>query len=250
MTQLALMVEKILKSNRKWREKLGLTHWGRVTHTCVSKLTIIGSDNGLLPGRHQAIIWTNAGILLIRTLGTNFSEILSKILAFSFKKMHLKMSSGKWRPSCLGLNVLRPLLHQVWLNLAGDSLRPWMNRQIKQKSILYNMVVFNEMSLQDMGTLLSSLICFRSMLSASWCCPEMIFSKISFPNTPSLSATCNWREPSKQWKSWWACDFLRLLGQCSMDSKWDLLSLSINIEPISLMGFENRRLPTRVKCTS
>ena len=42
-----------------------LTHWGRVTHICVSKLTIIGSDNGLAPGWHQAIIWTSAGILLI-----------------------------------------------------------------------------------------------------------------------------------------------------------------------------------------
>ena len=38
--------------------------------------TIIGSNNGLSPGRRQAIIWTNAGILLIRTLGANFSEIL------------------------------------------------------------------------------------------------------------------------------------------------------------------------------
>ena len=52
-----------------------LTHWGRVTHICVSKLTIIGSDNGLSPGRRQAIIWTNAGILLIRPFGTNFSDI-------------------------------------------------------------------------------------------------------------------------------------------------------------------------------
>ena len=79
-----------------------LTHWGRVTHICISKLTIIGSDNGLSPGRRQAIIWTNAGILLIRTLGTNFSEILSEIHAFSFKKMHFKWSSGKWRPFCPG----------------------------------------------------------------------------------------------------------------------------------------------------
>ena len=87
-----------------------LTHWGRVMHICVGKLTIIGSDNGLSPGRRQAIIWTNAGILFIRTLGTNFSEILSEIHTFSFKKMHLKMSSGKWRPFCLGLNVLRRLI--------------------------------------------------------------------------------------------------------------------------------------------
>ena len=83
-----------------------LTHWGRVTHICVSKLTITGPDNGLSPGRRQAIIWTNAGMLLVRTLGTNLSEILIKINTVSLKKMHLKMSSGRRQPSCLGLNVL------------------------------------------------------------------------------------------------------------------------------------------------
>ena len=83
-----------------------------MTHICVGKLTIIGSDNGLSPGRRQAIIRTNAGILLIGTLGTNFSEILSEIHTFSFKKMHLKMSSGRWRPICLGLNVLTVDLNQ------------------------------------------------------------------------------------------------------------------------------------------
>ena len=82
-----------------------LTHWGRVTHICVGNLTIIASDNGLSPGRRQAIIRTNAGILLIRPLGTNFSEFLVEILIFSFKKMRLKVSSAKRRPFCLGLNV-------------------------------------------------------------------------------------------------------------------------------------------------
>ena len=33
-----------------------LTHWGRATHICVGNLIIIGSDNGLSPRRHQAII--------------------------------------------------------------------------------------------------------------------------------------------------------------------------------------------------
>ena len=83
-----------------------LTHWGRMTHICVNRLPIIGSDDGLAPGRHQAIIWTNAGILLIRTSGTHFSEILSKIHTSSLKKMHLKMSSAKWRHLCPGVNVL------------------------------------------------------------------------------------------------------------------------------------------------
>ena len=92
---------------RKWDfVTFHLTHWGRVTHICVNKLTIIGSDNGLSPDRRQAIIWTNAGILLIGPLGTNFSEILIEILTFSFKKMRLKVLSAKRRPFCLGLNVL------------------------------------------------------------------------------------------------------------------------------------------------
>ena len=83
-----------------------LTHWGRVTHICVNHLTIIGSDNGLSPNRRQAIIRTNAGILLIRPLGTHFTEFLVEILIFSFKKMRLKASSAKRRPFCLGLNEL------------------------------------------------------------------------------------------------------------------------------------------------
>ena len=81
-----------------------------MTHICVGKLTIIGSDNGLSPGRRQAITWTNVGMLLIGPLGTNFSEMLIEIHTFSFNKIHLKMSSGKWWPSCLGLNVLRQCL--------------------------------------------------------------------------------------------------------------------------------------------
>ena len=89
-----------------------------MTHICVVELTIIGLDNGLSPGRRQAIIWTNAGILLIGPLGTNFIEILVGVQTFSFKKMHLKMSSAKWRPFCPGLNVLR------WVQLLTHTLNP------------------------------------------------------------------------------------------------------------------------------
>ena len=77
-----------------------------MTHISVGTNTNIGSDNGLSPSRRQAIIWTNAGILLIGPLATNFSEILIEIINSYFKKMRLKVSSAKWRPSCLGLNVL------------------------------------------------------------------------------------------------------------------------------------------------
>ena len=74
-------------STRCW---VPLTHWGRVMHICVSELTIIGSDNGLSPERHQAIIWTNAGMLIIGPLRSNFSEISIVVRTFSFKKMHFK----------------------------------------------------------------------------------------------------------------------------------------------------------------
>ena len=77
-----------------------------MTHICVGKLSIIGSENGLSPGRRQAIIWTNAEILLMGPLGTDFSEILIGIQIFLFKKLHLKTSSAKWRLSCLGLSEL------------------------------------------------------------------------------------------------------------------------------------------------
>ena len=107
----------VLRNGRKWTHiimflKNELTHWGRVTHISIGNLTIIGSDNGLSPGRRQAIIWTNAGILLIGPKGIHFSGILIEINTFSFNKMHLKMSSAKWRLFRLGLNVLRT----QWVN--------------------------------------------------------------------------------------------------------------------------------------
>ena len=70
---------------RTHRTRIKLTHWGRVTYMCASKLTISASDNGLSPGRRQAIISTNAVIMLIGPLGTNLCEILNEIYIFSLK---------------------------------------------------------------------------------------------------------------------------------------------------------------------
>ena len=44
------------------------------------KYAIIGSDNGLLPARRQAILWTSTGLLLIGPWATNVSEIWIKII--------------------------------------------------------------------------------------------------------------------------------------------------------------------------
>ena len=61
----------------KWYTELLCEEGYYKTVSGQDELTITRPVNGLLPGRRQAIIRNNAGILLIRTLGTNSSEILS-----------------------------------------------------------------------------------------------------------------------------------------------------------------------------
>ena len=117
-----------------------LTHSGRVTHICVSNLTIIDSDNGLSPDPRQANICANAGILLIRPLEENFNDIFITIHTFSFKKIYLKMSSGKWLPFCLGLNELKEQLvfgdnNPLPINSFPPSatyMRPWIESALVQ----------------------------------------------------------------------------------------------------------------------
>ena len=90
-----------------------LTHWGRVTHICVSKLTSIASDNGLSPGQRQAIIRNIAGIMLLGPFGTNFSEILIEIQTFSLKKntfenVVCEISAILSRPQCVNWTNVDP----------------------------------------------------------------------------------------------------------------------------------------------
>ena len=77
-----------------------------MTHICVSKLTIIGSDNGLMPGRGQAIIWANAGILLIWTLGNKLKWNLNQnsyifIQENAFENVVWRMAAILSRPQCV-----------------------------------------------------------------------------------------------------------------------------------------------------
>ena len=120
---------------------------------CVNKLTITDSDNGQSPDRRQAIIWTNAVILFIRTLGTNLREIWSETQTFSFKIMNLKMPSSKWQKICLGLNLL---LHTI----------SWWRHQMETCSALLALCVGNSPIIGEFpsqsqwrGALMFSLIC-------------------------------------------------------------------------------------------
>ena len=84
-----------------------LTRWGRVTHKYASlNWATFGSNNGLSPVWRQATFCTNVTILSIRRHGTFFNDIVFKVYKFSFKKMHLKMLSAKWRSFRLGPNML------------------------------------------------------------------------------------------------------------------------------------------------
>ena len=143
-----------------------------MTHICVSDLTSIGSDNGLSPGRRQAIIRTNAGLMLIEPLGTNFNESLIEILIFSLKKMRLKVSSAKRRPFCLGLNVLTLCslvtphddtdLDQHWLRLWLTSFLTWTDvdfTSVRSRGI-HPRAIFQEMikiAILDIGMKITNL---------------------------------------------------------------------------------------------
>ena len=161
---------------------ISLTHWGRVTHICVGNLTIIASDNGLSPGRRQAIIWTSAGILLIGPLGTNFSEISIEIQTFLLKKIRLKMLSAECCPFRLGLNVLRRTLHKE--NMPTWLPRPHFNDPLHNFPSLWGAVTLRGIRWQHQmhfhATLLIMVIKIWFKFQICVQCAAKAISKITF----------------------------------------------------------------------
>ena len=97
----------MLTGTSYWTQNLIIkTHLPPIA-ACVSKWISIDSGNGLSPAQCQAITWTNAALLSIWPLGTNFSVIRIKIQTFSFIKMYLKVSSAKRQPFCPGRGELK-----------------------------------------------------------------------------------------------------------------------------------------------
>ena len=100
------LLTHICVTRPQWVKINPLSHWGQLTQICACKVTIIGSDNGLSAGQCHAIIWTNAGVLLIVHQASKFSEILFETRIFSLKKMRLKpvvriMTAILSRPQCI-----------------------------------------------------------------------------------------------------------------------------------------------------
>ena len=101
-----------------------LTHWGRVTHICVSKLTTIGSDNGLSPGWSQAIYlnqcWNIVNSNLRNKLQWNFKgDLYSFIQVNAFENVVWKMAAIFSRPQCVNWLWLSDAIrcHPSWLIL-------------------------------------------------------------------------------------------------------------------------------------
>ena len=100
-----------------------LTHWGRVTHTCVGNLTIIGPDNGLSPGRHQAIIWTNPGTLMNK-LQWNFNRYSNIFIQENaFENVVCEMASILPQPQCVKLSAVKFKLVELYVEY---NVSPWV----------------------------------------------------------------------------------------------------------------------------
>ena len=84
-----------------------LTHWGRVTHICVSRLTITGSDNGLSPGRRQLShylnqCWNIVNWTLRNKLQWQFNRNANILIhENAIERVVCKMASILSRPQCV-----------------------------------------------------------------------------------------------------------------------------------------------------
>ena len=90
----------------------GLINWGRVTHICVSKINHHWSREWFVAWSAPSHYLNQCWIIVHWNLKNKLQWNLNKICTFTFKKMHLKMSSVKWRPFCLGLNMLRTIIQR------------------------------------------------------------------------------------------------------------------------------------------
>ena len=165
------LTSTLLRLNISGRiHELDLTHWGWVTHICVSKLGITGSDNRLLLGQRQAIIWSNDRILLVWPWGTKFSEILINIHIFSFKKIYLKMSSAKYRLFCLSLKVLNWLLPNMHICIRVTTMACFLfsTKPLPEPMLTYQLIHNYKLFLVEFMTKYTN---FHSRKFTSKCCP-------------------------------------------------------------------------------
>ena len=204
-------IDPVLWQHTASQGHIGPTHWGRVTHICVGKLTIIGSDNGLSPGRRQAKIWTNAEILLIGPLGTNFSEILialfhSRNCIWKYRLrngVHFVSASMCWGTCCILLtvrhnNTTEPPTHlHQWGPFKTSYLE--IPQSIKPATLdvktLISRWLLDSCSIETYAKFQSDLKNVNRVLVFSWLHENLRYTTLtrspgSDPNTQALSLHC------------------------------------------------------------
>ena len=152
----------------KWPNSL--THWGRVTHICVSKLTTIGSDNNL--NQYWNIVNSN----LRNKLQFNFKGCLYIFIQENaFENVVWKMLTILSRPQCVKSWMLWKSIYQAGLvditgaDRSGNGERPQTTEN--------QWFVYKEMNLNSLSNYLKHitvpntdyLIHWDSMLSV-WGC--------------------------------------------------------------------------------
>ena len=103
-----------------------LTNWGRVTHICVDNLTVIGSENGLSPGRRQASIWNQCWNIVNWTLGNKLQWKFNQnsnifIQENVFENVVCEMAFILSRPQCVKQTMLEEVGYQSLLSFMGSS---------------------------------------------------------------------------------------------------------------------------------
>ena len=160
-----------------------------------------------MPGHKLNQCWN----IVISDLGTHFSELPSKIHAFSFKKMHLKMSSAKWRQFCVGLSVLNLIITE-FSSLVGLTRCPrvdddrisqtggliWRLSMLRITSELYG-IGFNTLRPRQNGRYFpGNIFKWISLNENVWVSINISLKFVPrgpFNNIPTLVQVMAWRRP-------------------------------------------------------
>ena len=137
-----------------------MSHWGRVRHICVTKITIIGSDNGLAPIRRQAIIWTNAGIMLFWTLRNKLQWNFNQNPYIFNQENAFENAVWKMEAICLGLNVLFRQTKKTNQCRWSHNLRRWQRYDVSQINNIRNSFTTNCFA--------SDLVCVKTITYFVW----------------------------------------------------------------------------------
>ena len=114
---------------------------------------IIGSDNGLLPVRHQAIISTDVGLLSIGSLGTNFSEISINHFfeEIAFENVIWKIVANLFQPQFVNDDPVQWHMHASF-GLNWLDLKHWEKHGCEVSTVATDALVLKHQAINILST--------------------------------------------------------------------------------------------------